>query len=1108
MRTDLATSVQWHRAWRRRFLALSGGVLLGLQSVVGATFVNQAPITIQVAGGPPGVNPYPSTITVSGLSGTIADVSVTLSNLSHTYPDALDILLVGPGGQKVMLMSDAGGDNAIVNPVRLIFSDNATLLPPDSNRIVPGTYHPWNYAPLETGMPSNAPAGPYGTNLSVFDGTSPNGSWRLFVADDLATVGSGSIGGGWHLNLSVVVFPPVIVNQPEDQVVPLGGTAIFQVGVTGTPPFGYQWLRNGQVFIPFGQGGPRLVIGDVTASDVGVYSVIISNAASPNGVRSDNARLTLAQPVTIVSQPQDQAVPPGGTAVFQVGVTGTPPFDYQWLRNGQIFVPFGQGSPTLTIPNVNAADLGVYSVIVRNAASPNGVPSDDARLVFAQPVVIVSDPKDQTVSPGGTATFQVVVSGTPPFGYQWLRNGQVLASTSQIGPTLTISNVTASDAGYYSVVVNNAASPNGVRSAEAFLNVIGPLTIVQPPRDIVVLPGADVEFCVTAAGRPPIRYQWTLNGQVLSDQTDHCFVLRNVEPKSGGNFQVIVYNGEEAITTQPAILVVRADFGLPPTDKFDDRPSHQGLRGTLQGDNSRAGTEPPAEPVLRGGGRSVWFQWFAPDTGIVTFGARGSSFDTLLGVYTGTKLEQLVPVVRDDDRGGFYTSSLQFNAERGKMYQIQLDGFGLDGVGGPFTVCWELEPTEALIPIILEEPTSQSVRPGGTARFRVLTDAQLVQYQWFFKGIEIPGATDNVLTVVNARSANVGLYRVRISNQFRRELFSETVNLQIGSVNLPVTQDKIENVYFALRNRASGGGGGFSAAAGGSLGAGYFDIGLGNAHFNQFAIPGEHQPFESNPCGGAFTKTLGQGVYATNTGSIQINTIGSPNLARVGVYHLTGGLSDLAAPAIKCDLSSASNGLPVILQFDAHQGSNYLVLLDGYDAESGNIELNCIMGTAPPLTNPLRYCFVSAGGSILLSMPATNWFPLPVCQWRRDGIDLPGATGPTLLVDNFSGGDVGTYSVRVSNFVSTVTRDVAYLALAGPFQLSRWWTTNGTDVGFVINASNSTPFVLEASTDLNGSWLPIATNPDPCLILLYTNLGALTYPQRFFRAAPWPPIGP
>jgi hypothetical protein len=156
----LATSLHWHGAWRRKFLALGSGVLLGLQAAGGATFVNPTSINIHLPGAALLVNPYPSTITVSNLAGTITDVSVTLSNLSHSYPDALDILLVGPGGQKVMLMSDAGGDNAITSPIRLIFSDNATVIPHDSNRILPGTYHPSNYAPLETAMPSNAPAGP------------------------------------------------------------------------------------------------------------------------------------------------------------------------------------------------------------------------------------------------------------------------------------------------------------------------------------------------------------------------------------------------------------------------------------------------------------------------------------------------------------------------------------------------------------------------------------------------------------------------------------------------------------------------------------------------------------------------------------------------------------------------------------------------------------------------------------------------------------------------------------------------------------------------------------------------------------------------------------
>ena len=914
---------------RRSLLAFGGAVLFGLQPGYGATFVNQTPISINPAGGPPGANPYPSIITVSNLPGVIADVSVTLSNLSHTFPDDLDILLVGPQGQRVLLMSDAGGDNALINPVTLRFSDNTTAVLPDSNRIVPGIYRPTNYdAAAADVFPAPAPGAPFAGNLAAFDGTNPNGAWRLFVGDDVPTFGGGAIGNGWHLNLNVAVSPPIITNQPDNQTILPGGTATFRVGVAGTPPFGYQWRRNGQVIVPFGQGGP-----------------------------------------------------------------------------------------TLTIPNVQS-----------------------------------------------------------------------------------------NHAGFYSVVVSNAASPNGVLSDEASLNVAGPLVVIEPPPSVIVQPGVDVRLRVIAAGTPPIRYQWTLNGMVMTNETNATLLLPKVDAKSGGNYQVVIWNDAEAVTTRPALLLVRAPTGPSPSDRFEDRPVVEGLQGVLQGNNAQARTE-TGEPVLHGGGRSVWFEWQALESGIVTVAARGSTFDTLLAVYTGTKVDGLDLVTKDDDRGGFYTSSLKFNAVRGARYQIQLDGFGLNGFGGEFTVCWEQERTDELIPIILEEPTSQSVKPGGAARFRVITDAQNVQYQWFFNGNPILGATESSYTVVSARSAHVGLYAVRIMNQFRRVLFSETVNLQIGSFNLPVAQDKVENVYFALANRSGGGGGGFQAAAGGSLGAGYMAIGLGNLVSNEFFSPANHQPFDPNPCGGAFLGTLWQGLFTTNTGPVQIHTIGSEIPARLAIYHMTGGLSDLTNPPIVCDLTSASNGLPVIVEFDARQGSNYLIEVEGFQA-TGNIELNCLMGLAPPLTNALRYCFVSPGGSIQLSMPATNWFPLPVCQWLFKGVEIPGAIGPTLLVNNFSESKVGTYSVRVSNFVSTVTRDVAYLALAGPFLLSHWWTTNGTDVGFVINASNSTPFVLETTTDLNASWLPIATNPDPCLILLYTNLGALTDPQRFFRAAPLPPSGP
>ncbi|PYI89101.1 MAG: hypothetical protein DME26_02010, partial [Verrucomicrobia bacterium] len=142
---------------------------------------------------------YPSKISVAGLPSNPSKVSVTLKGISHTYPDDLDVLLVGPGGQKVLLMSDAGGGTDI-NNVTLTFDDAALSALPDASGIISGTYKPTDFVTGDT-FPSPAPGGPFGTTLSAFSGLNPNGTWSLYVLDDEAN-DSGSIAGGWTLKFT------------------------------------------------------------------------------------------------------------------------------------------------------------------------------------------------------------------------------------------------------------------------------------------------------------------------------------------------------------------------------------------------------------------------------------------------------------------------------------------------------------------------------------------------------------------------------------------------------------------------------------------------------------------------------------------------------------------------------------------------------------------------------------------------------------------------------------------------------------------------------------------------------------------------------------------
>jgi YVTN family beta-propeller protein len=177
------------------------------------TLADAAAISIPSSGA---ATPYPSTISVPPL-GPISKVTATLSGFSHTWPADVDLLLVGPSGQKVMLMSDVGGSFAVAD-LALTFDDAGPAL--TMSALASGTYRPTDEQPGET-LPVPAPAGPYGTALSAFIGTDAAGTWSLYVADD-APGYLGSISNGWSLTFTTA----------GGDYVPTSGTLTFLPGST------------------------------------------------------------------------------------------------------------------------------------------------------------------------------------------------------------------------------------------------------------------------------------------------------------------------------------------------------------------------------------------------------------------------------------------------------------------------------------------------------------------------------------------------------------------------------------------------------------------------------------------------------------------------------------------------------------------------------------------------------------------------------------------------------------------------------------------------------------------------------------------------------------
>jgi Ca2+-binding RTX toxin-like protein len=216
------------------------GVLVTAQAAAAqTTFSNSTPIVIPDSGP---ATPYPSPINVSGLSAAVTDVDVTMNNVTHTFPDDIDVLLVGPQGQNVILMSDAGGGTAI-SDTTLTFDDAAPGSLPDGDLIAPGTYKPTDI--VEGGEENDtftppAPAGPYSTQLAAFNSTNPNGTWSLYVFDD-AAADVGDI-EGWSLRITVAApttaAPTISGNAVNNQTLTANPGA-----TTGASSTAFQWLR-------------------------------------------------------------------------------------------------------------------------------------------------------------------------------------------------------------------------------------------------------------------------------------------------------------------------------------------------------------------------------------------------------------------------------------------------------------------------------------------------------------------------------------------------------------------------------------------------------------------------------------------------------------------------------------------------------------------------------------------------------------------------------------------------------------------------------------------------------------------------------------------------
>lgn len=395
------------------------------------TFCNQANIAIPTQGAS---TPYPSTINISGIDGTLRNLSVRLDKLNHSRIEDLDMLLVGPGGTpKMVILSDAMG-SGVANNNKVVALDDSGAPFPASGGLLSGIFRPKSFT-AEVGFdfdayPAPAPLGPYlhpppfgsETFASVFGGGNPNGSWNLYVVDDSGGIGSpGSIAGGWALTLDVI-FNTTTTLSGTINPSSTGELVTFTANVTssGPVPTGMVTFRDGDSVIATSQ----LVDGTISL-DVSFFAGTHNMTATYNGdanfqpsasntivqtvnpaptaisVVSSLNPSTFGQPVTFTATiAESTTFSPGGTVTFLDGASV--------LGTGTVMVG---GLATLTSAAVGG---GSRSITAMYSGDSNFAPSTSEVLTQTVNGAATSTALASSLNPstfGSSVTFTATVSG-------------------------------------------------------------------------------------------------------------------------------------------------------------------------------------------------------------------------------------------------------------------------------------------------------------------------------------------------------------------------------------------------------------------------------------------------------------------------------------------------------------------------------------------------------------------------------------------------------------------------------------------------------------------------------------------------------------------------
>ena len=575
--------------------------------------------------------------------------------------------------------------------------------------------------------------------------------------------------------------------------------------------------------------------------------------------------------------------------------------------------------------------------------------------------------------------------------------------------------------------------------------------------------GASTSLVVGAVGTPPLHYQWQLNGTNLPGATNAVLSLPNVQQADLGAYVVVVTNRYGTTNSGPAILaaMLNAELGTP----NQSWGSLGNARWFGQSAESRDGAAARSGAISNSQQSQLSTVYMGP--GLLTFWWKVSSqtnADFLRLYNNGLELLRISGEVGWQQRTvyvGGGSNVLTWEYAKDGALSVGQDAGWLDQV---------VYAPGGFAPVITTLPSTQVGTTGGQADFGVAAvGTPPLRYQWQCNGLDLPGATNVFLTVTNIQSANLGYYRVLVSNPYGLAVSSNAVLTEA-----------------------------WGTAAG--------------SPFLAFTNGGSAAWFVEDWWTYLSLEALQSGVINTNQQTYVETTVQGP-----GTLSFRWMVS--SEPTWNT-LSFYSNGVRQARisgevdweQRSFHLPSGWQTLRWTYAkarppasgstaADAAWLEgVTFVSERAPVILTQPAGQIVYPGTNVVLTVTADGAPPLGY-QWQFNGGNLPGATDSVLFLGNVGTNQTGNYRVVVSNTVSMVTSSNALLTVRGPFapSIARGSTLRYLNGHFEFNVTGEPGqnLTIQVSTNLTDwDFLSVLTNQNGSVPFseAVTNRGS-----RFYR---------